>query len=259
MRFDVLTIFPDMLASPLKESIIHRAVQSGKVEIALHDIRSYTTDKHNTTDDRPFGGGEGMVMKPEPLAAAVQDVRRQHGQGLVVLLTPRGRCYNQEVAQRLAQAEHLILVCGRYEGVDERFTAHYVEEEISVGDYILTGGELAALILIDSITRLLPGVLGCSDSAEFDTFSRGGLKYPQYTRPRVFEDEAVPDVLTNGDHAAIDEWRLLAAVEQTRARRPDLLPAMKFTDKELRILKKKGLLAELVKSGWQRPAATGRE
>jgi tRNA (guanine37-N1)-methyltransferase len=159
----------------------------------------------------------------------------------------------------LAQGNHLILVCGRYEGVDERFTSHYVDEEISVGDYILTGGELAALVLIDSITRLLPGVLGCSDSAAFDTFSRGGLKYPQYTRPRIFEDLAVPEVLTNGDHAAINEWRLLASVQLTLARRPDLLPTMKFTDKELRILKKNGLLADLVKSGWQNTADAGRE
>lgn len=258
MRVDVLSIFPAMFDSPLEEGIIRRAVQSGRVEIALHDIRAYATDKHAMTDDRPFGGGEGMVMKPEPLAAAVRDVRRKNGPGLVVLLTPQGRRYSQETAQRLALEEHLILVCGRYEGVDERFTAHYVDEEISLGDYILTGGELAAMVLIDSLTRLLPGVLGCSDSAEFDTFSRGGLKYPQYTRPRVFEDDPVPEVLTSGDHAAVEEWRLLAAVRQTMAKRPDLLPQLKFNDRELRILKKHGLDGELGKGGWRDPQGAGR-
>jgi len=249
MRFDVLTIFPDLLESPLKEGIIRRAVQDGKVQIVIHNIRDYATDKHSMTDDRPFGGGEGMVMKPEPLAAAVRDVHRQAPGGRVILLSPQGRHYSQEVAKELAATDHLVLVCGRYEGVDERFCARFVDEEISIGDYILTGGELPALVMIDSITRLLPGVLGCSDSAAKDTFSRGGLKFPQYTRPRVFETDEVPEVLLSGDHAAVEEWRLLAAVQQTMNKRPELLACMSFNAKEMKILKKHGMLDKLKKFG----------
>jgi tRNA (guanine37-N1)-methyltransferase len=242
MRFDILTIFPDLLASPLTEGIIRRAIQDGKVEIAIHNIRDFAADKHAMTDDRPFGGGEGMVMKPEPLAATVQHVREQVPGGKVVLLSPQGRTYDQALAQELASEPRLILVCGRYEGVDERFRDHYVDLEVSIGDYILTGGELAALVLVDSIIRLLPGVLGCADSAANDTFSRGGLKYPQYTRPRVFEGDEVPEVLCSGDHAAVSEWRLLAAVRQTLNRRPELLATMAFNSQEEKLLKKHGLL-----------------
>ena len=242
MRFDILTIFPELLASPLKEGIIRRAREDGKVVIAIHDIRAFATDKHAMTDDRPFGGGEGMVMKPEPLAAAVRHVRDSAPGGKVVLLTPQGRSYDQGLAQELAAEPHLILVCGRYEGVDERFRSHYVDLEISIGDYILTGGELAALVLVDTVTRLLPGVLGCADSAANDTFSRGGLKYPQYTRPRVFEGEEVPEVLCSGDHAAVSEWRLVAAIRQTLDRRPELLTSMRLSPQEEKLLKKHGLL-----------------
>ena len=242
MRFDILTIFPELLASPLTEGILRRAIQDGKVEIAIHNIRDFATDKHAMTDDRPFGGGEGMVMKPEPLAAAVQHVRNEAPDGKVVLLSPQGRTYDQALAHELAGEPHLILVCGRYEGVDERFRDHYVDLEVSIGDYILTGGELAAMVLVDSITRLLPGVLGCADSATNDTFSRGGLKHPQYTRPRVFEGDEVPEVLCSGDHAAISEWRFVAAMRQTLARRPELLTAMTFSRAEEKLLKKHGLL-----------------
>lgn len=251
MRFDVLTIFPDLLASPLQEGIIRRAQAAGQVRIDCHNVRDYAVDKHAMTDDRPFGGGEGMVMKPEPLAAAVCDVRKSGPQGRVILLSPQGRPYTQALAEELAKEERLILVCGRYEGVDERFTAHYVDEEISIGDYILTGGELAAMVLIDSITRLLPGVLGCSDSAEYDTFSRGGLKYPQYTRPREFEGTAAPEVLFSGDHAAVAHWRLLAAVERTMAKRPELVPHLRFTEAELKLLKREGMIEKLQKAGWR--------
>lgn len=250
MRFDILTIFPDLLASPLTEGIIRRAVQDGKVEIATHNIRDFATDKHAMTDDRPFGGGEGMVMKPDPLAAAVHHVRNEAPGGKVVLLTPQGRTYDQKLAHELAGEPHLILVCGRYEGVDERFRDHYVDLEVSIGDYILTGGELAALVLVDSITRLLPGVLGCADSAANDTFSRGGLKYPQYTRPREFEGSEVPEVLCSGDHAAVGEWRFLAAIRQTLARRPELLAAMTLSRQEEKLLKRQGLL-EAVRA-WQK-------
>lgn len=241
MRFNVLTIFPDLLVSPLEEGIIRRAVQAGQIEVALTDIRSFATDKHAMTDDRPFGGGEGMVMKPEPIVAAIRQAHEDQLHGRVVFLTPRGRPYSQEIAGELAESDHLILLCGRYEGVDER-VRNYIDDEISIGDYILTGGELAALVLIDSITRLLPGVLGCGDSAEFDTFSRGGLKYPQYTRPRDFENRLVPEVLLSGDHGAIAEYRLLESVRLTREKRPDLLQAMRFSETEEKILKKNGLL-----------------
>lgn len=244
MRFDILTIFPDFFVSPLAQGMIRRAIQDGLVGVGLHDIRDYATDKHAMTDDRPFGGGEGMVMKPEPLAAAVRHARGAAASARVVLLSPQGPTLNQEMAAELAGEEQLILVCGRYEGVDERFREAYVDREVSVGDYILTGGEPAALVLLDCVIRLLPGVLGCGDSAENDTFSqgsRGGLKYPQYTRPRIFEGREVPPVLLSGDHAAIARWRLLEAVRRTRQRRPDLLKAADFTGAERRLLAQNGI------------------
>jgi tRNA (guanine37-N1)-methyltransferase len=251
IRFDVLTIFPELLDSPLKEGIIRRAQEAGQIGVFCHNIRDYALDKHAMTDDRPFGGGEGMVMKPEPLTAAVQAVQSMaQPPGRVILLSPQGRPYTQAVAEELAGYARLLLVCGRYEGVDERFAAQYVDEEISIGDYILTGGELAAMVLIDSITRLRPGVLGCADSAGYDTFSRGGLKYPQYTRPRLFEGVAAPEVLFSGDHGAVAEWRLVAAVERTMAKRPDLVAGMRFNANELKILHRQGLLARLRECGW---------
>ena len=242
MRFDILTIFPQLLDSPLQEGIIRRAAAAGKIRVSIHDIRDFALDKHAMTDDRPFGGGEGMVMKPEPIAAALGAIEEKSPGGRVVFLSPQGRTYTQETAERLAAHEHLILLCGRYEGVDERIRENYVDEEISIGDYILTGGELAAMVLIDSITRLLPGVLGCEDSAENDTFSRGLLKNPQYTRPREFAGHAVPEVLLSGDHAAIAEWRLVASVRQTLEKRPELLARAVFSRDELRVLKKNRLL-----------------
>ena len=247
MRFDILTIFPNLLDSPLEEGIIRRAVAAGRISVKIHNIRDFALDKHAMTDDRPFGGGEGMVMKPEPITGALNSIKREYSGGRVIFLSPQGRKYDQETAERLARHEHLILLCGRYEGVDERVRANYVDEEISIGDFILTGGELAAMVLVDSITRLLPGVLGCGDSAENDTFSRGLLKNPQYTRPRVYEGHAVPEVLLSGDHAAIDEWRLVTSVRQTLAKRPELLAKAVFSKEELRILKKNRLLEEIEK------------
>ena len=247
MRFDILTIFPDFFTSPLAEGMIRRAVEDGLVAIQAHNIRDFATDKHAMTDDRPFGGGEGMVMKPEPLAAAVRWLRQDGSTGpagKVVLLTPQGRTLDQQVAGRLAAEERLILVCGRYEGVDERFCQAMVDVELSIGDYVLTGGEPAALVLLDCLIRLLPGVLGCGDSAANDTFSagsRGGLKYPQYTRPRVFEGREVPEVLLSGDHAAIARWRLLEAVRRTGQRRPELLAAMEFSPAERKWLRQNGI------------------
>src|SRR5210317_2614182 len=241
MRFDILTIFPQLLDSPLQEGIIRRAVAAGKISVNIHDIRDFALDKHAMTDDRPFGGGEGMVMKPEPIAGSLRVIEKKNPGGRVIFLSPQGRTYTQKAAERLAAHEHLILLCGRYEGVDERIRAHYVDEEISIGDYILTGGELAAMVLVDSITRLLPGVLGCEDSAENDTFSRGLLKNPQYTRPRDFEGFTVPEVLLSGDHAAIAEWRLVTSVRQTLEKRPELLAGAVFTKEEIKILKKNSL------------------
>lgn len=242
MRFDILTIFPNLLDSPLEEGIIRRAAAAGKISVNIHNIRDFALDKHAMTDDRPFGGGEGMVMKPEPIAGALSAIEKEHPDGRVIFLSPQGATYTQETAERLAACEHLILLCGRYEGVDERIRANYVDEEISIGDFILTGGELAAMVLIDSVTRLLPGVLGCGDSAENDTFSRGLLKNPQYTRPRDFEGYTVPEVLLTGDHAAIAEWRLVTSVRQTLEKRPELLAQAVFNKEELRILKKNSLL-----------------
>ncbi|MCJ7603166.1 MAG: tRNA (guanosine(37)-N1)-methyltransferase TrmD [Desulfobulbaceae bacterium] len=244
MRFHVLTIFPNLLESPLKEGIIRRALQDGKIEVELVNIRDFATDKHAMTDDRPFGGGEGMVMKPEPLAAAIRQTKLGQAESHVVLLSPQGRQYNQAVAVEFSRRKNLILICGRYEGVDERIRQNFVDEEISIGDYILTGGELAAMVIIDSVARLLPGVLGCEGSVACDTFSRGGIKYPQYTRPRDFEGYEAPEVLLSGDHTKIAEWRFAAGVKMTREKRPDLLAAMTFSKKELQVLKRHGVLLE---------------
>lgn len=241
MIFDILTIFPDLLVSPLNESIVRRARESGKIRVDITDIRQFATDKHSMTDDQPYGGGEGMVMKPEPLTAALQNVQSRNGRGHVILLSPQGRTYTQRVAEELSQKSHLVLVCGRYEGVDERFVSASVDDAVSIGDYVLTGGELAAMILVDSVTRLLPGALGCSDSATRDTFSRNLLKHAQYTRPRVFAGQEVPEVLLSGNHEAIEQFRFLDSVQRTRHRRPDLLDRVEFTDKEMKYLRKHGL------------------
>lgn len=262
MRFDILTIFPEFFGSPLAEGMVRRALQDGLVEIAVHNIRDFARDRHAMTDDRPFGGGEGMVMKPEPLAAAVVHARSRGEAGPVVLLSPQGETLDQQLAAELAAEKQLILVCGRYEGVDERFRAAYVDREVSIGDYILTGGEPAALVLLDCLVRLLPGVLGCGDSAENDTFSpgsRGGLKYPHYTRPRIFEGMEVPEVLLSGDHAAIADWRLLAAVRRTLERRPELLAAAGFNPAELKLLARHGIYPATLSSGAQRPTAIARQ
>jgi tRNA (guanine37-N1)-methyltransferase len=245
MRFDILTIFPDLLSSPLQEGIIRRAIQDDKIEVAIHNIRDFATDKQAMTDDRPFGGGEGMVMKPEPIAAALDKVDEEAGRGRVIFLSPQGRPLTQAKAVGLAALDHLILVCGRYEGVDERVLTLYADEEISIGDYILTGGELAAMVLVDVVTRLQPGVLGCADSVGRDTFSRGMLKHPQYTRPREFRGLEVPEELLSGDHGVIRDWRLAAAVRQTMAKRPELLYRLGFSGAEKKVLVKAGLWPEV--------------
>lgn len=237
----MLTILPDLFDSPLKEGILRRAREKGQVQVNVVNIREFADGPQAMTDDRPFGGGEGMVMKPEPLARAVTSRHGGAGPARVILLTPQGRRYSQAVAQELARSAHLVLVCGRYEGVDERFRARFVDDEISIGDFILTGGELAAMVIIDSVTRLLPGVLGCVDSAEKDTFSRQLLKHPQYTRPRVFDEQPVPEELLSGNHERIAEYRFIASVRRTLERRPDLLKLERFTAGEIKLLRRHDL------------------
>ncbi len=246
IKFDILTIFPDLLDSPFKDGILKRARDKGQIEVNLINIRDFAFDRHKTTDDRPFGGGEGMVMKPEPLALAVEERKKKSPAAKVVLLSPQGVKYSQAVAKELSRESHLILVCGRYEGVDERFRTSYVDEEISLGDFILTGGELAAMVIVDSVTRLLPGVLGCTDSAEKDTFSRSLLKHPQYTRPRVFNGEEIPTELLSGNHELIDSYRFQASVERTLQRRPELIRNETFSSKELKILRQYDLYDEVM-------------
>lgn len=222
MIFEILTLFPGMFASPLQDSILGKALQRELIEVRLHNIRDYAVDKHQMTDDRPFGGGEGMVMKPEPIAAALDALRDQGPPPRVILLTPQGRLFHQEVARELSQCSRLVLVCGRYEGVDERIARYYVDDELSLGDYILTGGELAAMVVIDAVARLLPGVLGNAASAETDSFAEPILEYPQYTRPQEFRGHSVPDILLSGNHQAIRRWRQGQALLRTQLRRPDL-------------------------------------
>jgi len=248
MIFDILTIFPDLLDSPLDEGILKRARDKGQITVNLTNIRDFAFDRHQTTDDRPFGGGEGMVMKPEPLALAVEKIKKNDPAGRVILVSPQGVKYDQTAARRLSQESRLILVCGRYEGVDERFRTGYVDEEISLGDFILTGGELAAMVIIDSVTRLLPGVLGCTDSADKDTFSRSLLKHPQYTRPRVFNGSEVPGELLSGNHELIADYRFLASVKRTLQRRPELIKMAKFSKSELKVLHQDGLYDDVMRN-----------
>lgn len=247
MNFDILTIFPEFFDSPLQEGIIRRALQNDQIDVNIINVRDFASGPHQMTDDRPFGGGEGMVMKPEPLAGAVESCTRRGTNHKVIFLSPQGRPYSQSVAHELAGEDHLILVCGRYEGVDERFIAEYVDEEISIGDYILTGGELGAMILVDSITRLLPEVLGCRESVDNDTFSRNLLKHAQYTRPRSFKEMDVPPELLSGNHKQIEQHRFLSAVQRTLDKRPDLIAKEKFSKEELKLLGQHGMLKKVEK------------
>jgi tRNA (guanine37-N1)-methyltransferase len=223
MRFDVFTIFPEVFPAYLNESILKRAQESGALEVGVHNIRDYTADKHHTTDDVPYGGGGGMVMKPEPIFAAVEAVLGAPPNCPLILLTPQGRPFTQKVAVELAGQAHLGLLCGRYEGVDERVREHLVSDEISLGDFVLTGGELPALAIIDAVTRLLPGVLGDPDAPNKDSHSAGLLEHPHYTRPPEFRGWEVPEVLRSGNHAEIDKWRAEQSLKRTEDRRPDML------------------------------------
>ena len=230
MRIDLVTLFPGMVEGPLKESILGRAQARGIVDIRVHNLRDWAGGRHQVTDEPPFGGGGGMILKPEPLAAAIDELRGVGGH--VVLLDPAGRPFTQQVARELAGHAHLVLVCGRYEGVDERVREHLVDEELSIGDYVLTGGELAALVVADAVTRLLPGTLGDAAAPEQDSFSRGLLEHPQYTRPETFRGWAVPEVLRSGDHGKIARWRRLMAVWRTWQRRPGLLETADLSPEE---------------------------
>lgn len=236
MQFDVFTLFPDVFTPYLEASIMQRARQNGLLEVNLHDIRAWTTDKHHVTDDTPYGGGGGMVMKPEPVFAAVEDVLGSPPQCPMILLTPQGRTFTQKIATELAQQPRIALLCGHYEGYDERIRQHLVTDEISIGDYVLTGGELPALILIDAVSRFIPGVLGDPTGAMDDSFASGLLEYPQYTRPVEFRGWRVPDVLLSGNHAHINRWRREQALLRTLHRRPDLLEKIELTEKERRFL-----------------------
>lgn len=221
MRVDVITIFPGMLEGFLRESMMKRAAKLGALDLHLVNLRDFAHDRHKTTDDRPFGGGPGMVMKPEPLFEAIEAVRAPGCR--VILMSPSGRPFGQAVARELSALQHLVLVCGHYEGVDQRVIDALVDEELSIGDYVLTNGALPAAVVVDAVVRLLPGVLGGEGAAEQESFSAGLLEYPQYTRPAEYRGMAVPEVLQGGDHAAIARWRAEQARERTRLRRPDLL------------------------------------
>jgi tRNA (guanine37-N1)-methyltransferase len=229
LRIDVLTLFPRMFDSPFAESIVARARQAGRLELEVHDIRSHTSDKHHVADDTPYGGGAGMVLKPEPLTRAIRSARGADGH--VVLLSAQGRLFDQAAARRLASTRHLVLVCGHYEGVDERVVESDVDEELSIGDYVLTGGELAAMVVIDAITRLVPDVID-AESLAHESHTDGLLEGPQYTRPPEFEGRKVPPVLVSGDHGAIAKWRRTESIRRTAERRPDLLDGAKLTPAE---------------------------
>jgi tRNA (guanine37-N1)-methyltransferase len=221
MRIDILTLFPEACRAPLNESMMKRAQENRAIDLNIHNLRDWTTDKHHVVDDAPFGGGQGMVMKPEPIFKAVEELRTKDS--FVVLMSPQGRRFTQAVASEFSARQHLIVICGHYEGVDHRVIEHLVDAEISIGDYVLTNGAIAAVVFVDAVVRLLPGVLGHDQSAVDDSFSGGLLEGPQYTRPSEFRGWKVPDVLLSGNHAAIAAWRKEQALQRTRKNRPDLL------------------------------------
>src|SRR3712207_2150690 len=221
MRIDILTLFPEMCRAPLSESIMKRAQDAKIVDLRIHNLRDWTTDKHHVVDDAPFGGGQGMVMKPEPIFAAVEEVRSEKSR--VILMSPAGRRFDQETARQLSAESHLIIICGHYEGVDHRVVEHLVDLELSIGDYVLTNGAIAAAVIVDAVVRLLPGALGDEQSPHDDSFSDGLLEGPQYTRPAEFRGWKVPEVLLSGDHGAIAAWRKEQGRKRTERNRPDLL------------------------------------
>ncbi len=235
MKFDILTLFPNMFSSPLRESILGKAVEKELIQIQTINIRDFTVDKHQVVDDAPYGGGQGMVMKVEPIARAIESVKSQYPSAWTIYLTPQGKPFDQDSVRRLSTQPHLVLLCGRYEGVDER-AREFIDEEISIGDYVLTGGELAAMVLIDAVSRFIPGVLGSDRSADEDSFFNSLLEYPQYTRPVDFRGRRVPEVLLSGNHSAISLWRRREAIKRTSLRRPDLLAKANLTGEDKRLL-----------------------
>ena len=236
MEVHIVTLFPDLFASPLKESILGKAIDRGVVDVAVHDLRDHAQDKHRTADDAPYGGGAGMVLKPEPIIRALRAIEAEAGPATVVLLTPQGIPFSQALAQRLSKEELLVLLCGRYEGVDERVRLHFTDLEISIGDYVLMGGEIPALVVLDATVRLLPGVVGEERSIQEDSFQTGLLDHPHYTRPAEAEGHKVPEVLISGNHEAIRRWRRKESLRRTRARRPDLLETAPLTDEDVELL-----------------------
>jgi len=247
VRIDIFTLFPEIFDGTLKSSILGRAISQGLVKVVIHNIRDFTHDKHHTADDYPYGGGAGMVLKPEPVFEAVETVKeRLAEEGMkekeiagipIILLTPRGRLFSQPVARELAQHQNLMLICGHYEGIDERVSQHLVTDEISIGDYVLTGGETAAMVIVDAATRLLPGVLGSELSPEDESHSNGLLEYPQYTRPPLFREWAVPEVLVSGNHEKIAGWRREQSILCTSRQRPELLKKVKLQPREKELIK----------------------
>lgn len=236
MRFDILTLFPNMFSSPFQESILAKAIEKGLIEVRTINIRDFALNKHQVVDDAPYGGGQGMVLKVEPIARAIEQLKSEDPSAWTIYLTPEGKPLNQQQLRSLSARSHLILLCGRYEGVDERVRELFVDEEISIGDYVLTGGELAAMVLIDAVSRLLPGVLGSDRSAEEDSFIGSLLEYPQYTRPANFRGHEVPEVLLSGNHQAISLWRRREAIRRTYRRRPDLLSKASLSEEDKKIL-----------------------
>jgi tRNA (guanine37-N1)-methyltransferase len=237
MKFDIVTIFPSMIVGGLGEGVVSRGIERGLLDVAVHDLRRWTTDRHRTVDDVPYGGGPGMVMKAEPLMRAVDEVRATRGTpDSVVLLSPQGRTFTQAEAERLTRLDHIVLLCGRYEGMDERVREVVATEEISIGDYVLSGGELAALVVVDAVSRLVPGVVGDEQSVVQDSFARGLLDYPHYTRPAEIAGHRVPDVLLSGHHGDVRRWRRKAALIRTLDRRPDLIESATLDDEERAML-----------------------
>ena len=244
VRIDILTLFPEMFQGPFSAGIFQRAVDRKLVEVNIHNIRGYTHDKHHTVDDYAYGGGAGMVLKPEPIFETVESIKsdiynkEKPDELPVILLTPQGRLFRQQIAQELSKYSHLILICGRYEGVDERVRQHLATDELSIGDYVLGGGELAAMVVIEAVVRLLPGVLGSDASALDDSHTTGLLEYPQYTRPNVYRDWAVPEVLLSGDHGQVEKWRREQAILRTLQRRPELLDKADLSSEERKLIEK---------------------
>jgi tRNA (guanine37-N1)-methyltransferase len=235
MRFDIITIFPEMFTSVFSGGIIKKAQEKGLLQVVVHNLRDFTADKHRQVDDRPFGGGEGMVFKPEPIFAAVESIRRT-SQAPAYLLSPQGRKFDDRLARDMARRRQVILICGRYEGVDERVGQSLAAEEVSIGDYVLTGGEPAAIVILDAVSRFVPGVVGKKGSVEQDSFSRGLLDFPHYTRPRDFRGMKAPQALFSGDHRKIAAWRRRKALEKTWFQRPDLLSAVELNPEEEAVL-----------------------